>query len=368
MKALLIARKTLIELWREPLLLGLIIGLPLLFLIITALGYGYPLLATYPIRIALRSSQTQAVSLIQEIDSCKYFNGKPCFSIIKVEQPSDAEAALMARTASALLIIDSLHPLQVEIRGDALNMNFIRASTLLEEKIRRWSAVESQRVESLKIVERYVQDEGPLTGFDQYTPGMIVFAILLLIPQSAMLVGKEIRTRTLKRLRLTRSNAFDIVAGYTLAQMVVSIIVIALSISTAMLLGFHNRGSFFLAMITGLILSFSAIGLGLLTACFIKDDSQAINIGSVVTMLQVFISGAFFPMPPVIIGYLAGHPVSPFDIIPATHGMIALQQVISYGAGFKDVSYRLYACFSLSLFFFLIGVLIFHNRQIKASY
>ena len=41
----------------------------------------------------------------------------------------------------------------------------------------------------------------PAHDFNVYAPGMLVFAILLLIPQTALLVGREMRRGTLRRLR-----------------------------------------------------------------------------------------------------------------------------------------------------------------------
>ncbi len=135
----------------------------------------------------------------------------------------------------------------------------------------------------------------PLSDFDAFAPGVMIMAILLLIPQTATLVGRELRTGTVKLLQLSSLSTAEWFAGISLAQMCAAVVQVALMLLMAILLGFHTQGSLVLAFVICLILSFGSIGLGLLVACIIHNDSEAVNTGSVFSMLQVFLSGAFFP-------------------------------------------------------------------------
>jgi ABC-2 type transport system permease protein len=133
----------------------------------------------------------------------------------------------------------------------------------------------------------------------------------------------------------------------------------------ALAMGFHNQGSLFLAVIVGLVICFSAIGQGLVVACFVENDSQALNVGSTATMIQVFVSGSFYQFPPLTLFTLAGHQIDLFDVFPATHGFMALQQVLTYGAGLREVAFRLGATLLLSVLYFLAGVVIFQRLQMR---
>jgi len=133
------------------------------------------------------------------------------------------------------------------------------------------------------------------------------------------------------------------------------------------LLGFHNRGSLWLAMLAGVLLSFSAIGPGLIVACLVSDDSQALNIGGSLSMIGVFLTGAWFPMPASPLFSLGGHEINIYDAIPATHGMLALQRVLVGGAGFGEVSFRLAALFILSLIVFAAGVITFSRIKLNRA-
>lgn len=357
MKLWLVARKNLVEIWREPKLLALVLLLPLAFLVITALGYSTPMLVTHPVWVINAAPQGEA--LLAELAAQRYADGRPVFDVIPTNDPMAAEAALKDRTATMLLTISPAKspelPPEITVRGDPLSPRFYRASVLLDSLLYRYAETWSGQPKKVNLVEQPIAAQGPQTEFDLYAPGMIIFALLLIIPQTAMLVAREIRWQTLRRLRLTPMRAWDLLGGIGLAQLVVA----------AILLGYHNQGQLWLAIVVGLAVSFSAIGLGLLVACFIENDGQAINVGSAVTMTQVFLSGSFYQLPPITLFMLLGHQIDLFDVFPATHGFLALQQVLSYGATFQQISFRLAATLLLSTVYLLIGVVIFQQLKMK---
>jgi ABC-2 type transport system permease protein len=256
-------------------------------------------------------------------------------------------------------------PGSVTIAGDALNPRFYRASVILDSTVSRHADRAAGRPEVVRLVEEPLVAAGPVTEFDLYAPGMIIFALLMIIPQTAMLVARERRWRTLRRLRLTRVHAWELLGGMGLAQMVVAVLQVLLVFLAALAMGFHNQGSLGLAMVVALAISFSAVGLGLVAAGFVENDSQAANVGATFAMLQVFLSGAFFQLPPLTLFTLAGHQIDLFDIFPATHGFLALQQVLSYGAGLPEIAFRLGTTLLLSLLYLAGGVAIFRRLQMR---
>jgi ABC-type multidrug transport system permease subunit len=113
------------------------------------------------------------------------------------------------------------------------------------------------------------------------------------------------------------------------------------------------------------LVAVSAIGIGLIVGCFIQNDSQAVNLGSTVAMLQVFASGSFFPVPAPTLFRLFGHEIAWNDILPATHAMTALQQSILYGVHLDQIAFRLVAAAVLSLVFFLVGALLYRWKVLR---
>ncbi|MEW5959302.1 MAG: ABC transporter permease, partial [Chloroflexota bacterium] len=293
MRIWLIARKSLLEISREWQLLGLTLLLPVVFLGLTAAGYSASLSRTYPMLVYQGGAPvTGQAGLFESIASTRYPNDRPVFNVQPVGNLALAEAALQDNSAVALVTArttDAGLP-AVTVRGDALNPRFYRAGPLLDRVIYAYTDSLAGRPDTVRTALKPVTAAGPETEFDLYAPGMIVFALLLLIPQTAMLVAREIRQRTLNRLRLTPMRALDLLAGVGLAQMVVAGLQVLVVFTAALAMGFHNRGSVGLALVVGLAISLSAVGVGLAVACFVENDSQAANIGGTASMVQVFLS------------------------------------------------------------------------------
>ncbi len=364
MRAWLIARKSLLEILREPQLLLLELALPFIFVGITAVTYTAPLQVTYGVWVMGADANA---ALVEELKAQRYPDGAPVFEITYTTDRAAAQAALKDRKATALLALETgvAGQLAATIVGDALYPRFHRASTLLDAAVNRYADRVAGRPQVMQVEASALVAAGPRTEFDLYAPGMMIFALLMLIPQTAMLVAREMRWKTLRRLRLTRMRAIDLLAGVSLAQLVVAATQVVIVFLTALAMGFHNQGSLAVALLVGLVMSFSAIGQGLIVACFSKNDSEAANVGSTLTMLQVFLSGAFFQLPPITMFTLADHQIDLFDVFPATHGFMALQHVLSYGFGLREIGFRLLATALLSGLYFVAGVFVFHRLQMQ---
>jgi ABC-2 type transport system permease protein len=365
MRAFLVARKSLLEMLREWQLLLLVVLLPVGFVGITAAGYSAPLLTTHPVLLA--GADPEDAPLISELASLRYADGRPIFDLSPATSLDAADEALRDRQVTALLLL-SPDDSSITIRGDALSARFYRASAILESTATRYAGRAAGHPERIRIIEQPLGGASPESEFDIYTPGMIIFALLMIIPQTAMLVAREIRWDTLRRLRLTPLRAWELLAGTSLSQMVIAVIQVVVVLLSALLMGFHNHGSLVLAIFVGLIISFSAIGMGLVVACFVENDSQAINVGSTVTMILVFVSGSMYRLPSVTLFTLAGRRIELFDVFPATHGFLALQQVLSYGAGIEEVAFRLGATLVLSLLYFALGVYVFGRLRMRGGF
>jgi ABC-type multidrug transport system permease subunit len=248
------------------------------------------------------------------------------------------------------------------VKGDATSMAFINASTYLEAAL---TPVQEKREGLYPVVVMTAEDLSmnmPQTDFDAFAPGVMIMAILLLIPQTATLIGREIRSGSIQLLQMSPLSTVQWFAGISLAQMVTAFGQVVVMLGMAAALGFHMQGSLVLATVICLILSFSSIGLGLLTACLIHNDSEALNTGSIFSMVQVFLSGAFFPFNSPTLLTIGGHELGAFDLIPATQAMTILRQSLVCGAGYGTIAFRLWVMVGLSILFFMIGIVFFNRR------
>jgi ABC-type multidrug transport system permease subunit len=364
MKVLLVARKYLVEILREPQLLLLTILTPAAMMLVMAFGYGQnPRLLTYNLLVSDQSAGLAAEDL-RALEMQRYSDGRPMFHLIPETDMARADESLRNKEAALLVTFeqDANGKLTRTVKGDGTSMAFITASGYLEAAE---NPVQERREGLHPIVSLETEDTSlhmPQTDFDAFAPGVMIMAILLLIPQTATLIGRELRSGTIKLLQLSPLRTTEWFAGISLAQMAAAVAQVVIMLLMAKALGFHTQGSLGLAVVICLILSFGSIGLGLLVACLIHNDSEAINTGSVFSMMQVFLSGAFFPFNSPTLLTINGHQLGVLDIVPATQGMMILRQSLVCGAGFDEIAFRMGLMLGLSILYFVLGILFFNRK------
>jgi ABC-2 type transport system permease protein len=394
MKIWCITRKTLLELWREPLLLGLMLFFPLTLVGVYYLAFGQTNqgLASY-LSIAVVNDDAGAIltdnsvrragtELIEAIRQAE-FEGQPVFQVNLATGPRRAEITLREHKTSLVLFIPSNFtqvllagaagnpppaPATVSLVGDSGSTNFVFAQSFLNGLVRQFVQQTTGWPEvPLNIVYEFVPGTGTMSDFDFGVGGIIVFGLMFLIITTATVLVRENVTGTLRRLRLTRAKAGDLLLGVTLAQLGVAVIQIPLTFGAAVALGFHSNGSLLLAIVIGLLLTLSAVGLGLMVACFARTDGEAANLGSGVLVPMVFLSGALFPLPEVPLGAIAGHTIQLYDLLPATHASEAMRRVLIFGDGPAAIWYELTALALLSFITLGVGVRLYQKLQLRQN-
>jgi ABC-2 type transport system permease protein len=391
MKALCIARKTLLELWREPMLWLLLLIFPLAFIGLYDIAFSQTSegLETY-LRVLIANEDTGVTmadgtrwqaggTLIEALREAE-FEGQPIFGVAIVTDRRTAEITLGERKASLLLSIppdfsqslldislgvDRASPPVVSLVGDPALSDYAFAQSFLDDMIRQFARQAAGWDETVTWTYDFLPGTGTMSDFDFGVPGIIGFGTMFIVITTAMTMVRENVNRTLQRLRLTRARASDLLVGVTVAQMVVALVQIPLTFGAALLFGFQNNGSLLLAMAVGLLLSLSSVGLGLLTACFARNDGEAANLGGVIMVVMVLMSGAIYPMPDAPIATIASHTIQLYDILPPKHASEAMRQVLVLGDGAGAIAYELAAMVVLSMLFLAVGVFLYQRLQMR---
>jgi ABC-2 type transport system permease protein len=384
-----IARKTLRELVRERLSLGLVFVFPILILgfYYVAFGDTDPGLAKYMRLLAVNEDvgattddgqQRQEGARLLNLLRALEFEGQAMFDVTEVRDPQAAEIALREHKAALLLTIppdftssllapDGAAPSTIALTGDPNNANYIFAHSLLNGLLREFSNYALGWDDSaLSINYEFLPGTGTMSDFEFGVPGMMIFGIMFIVMTSAEVLVREKVGGTLRRLQLTRLRARDLLLGITLAHMLVALAQVPVIFGAARLMGFEGRGSLLLAMGIALLLSLSAVGLGLVVACFARNDGEASNLGSGLLVIIVLMSGAMFPMPKTSIVTIAGRGIQAHEILPSTHASEALRRVLILGDGIGDISYELAALTVLSLLTLAAGVALYQRLQMRA--
>jgi ABC-2 type transport system permease protein len=217
----------------------------------------------------------------------------------------------------------------------------------------------------VSVVEEPLGGSASRTDFEMYVPGILVFAVILLVFQAAMAVARDAEAGALRRLQLTRMTSLDYLVGTSAVLVLIALAGVALTFVTALMLGFRSEGPLWAAFLVTGVTAVSVIGVGLMVAAFSRTVAQAFVIANFPLGLLMFFSGAMFPMPKVGLFTLAGHAIGPFDILPPTHAVAALNKIFTLGAGLGDVAFELGAVVLLSAVYFGIGVLLLRRAELR---
>lgn len=318
---------------------------------------------------------------IEAMQGVTYADGQSILRVIPATNRAKAEVRLKDRDAAALVIIpiDFSRAIQasqqageptttsVVMVGDLANPQYTVAGVIaiaaLDEYIQ--AAIAQQR--PIQFTEEPLGASAARTEFETYVPGLFILSVVMLVVQAAMTVAREVEAATLLRLQLTRMTSLDLLGGISATQVLIGVTSVVLTFLTAWALGFRSQGPLWVAIVVGAVTSLSIVGVGLLVACFSRTVSEAFIYASFPLMLLMFFTGAVFPMPQIPLFAISGHTIGLFDLLPPTHAVVALNKVLTLGAGLGEVVYELTAVLVLSVVYFALGVWLFKRTHLRAQ-
>lgn len=389
MKALVVARKTLLEFWREPQLSILLLIFPSLFVLLyyVAFGQADKGMAQY-LRVLVVNDDAGAATLQDErrqagaqfIDMMRQaeFDGKPVFTVAVVADRREGENALREGKAALLLLIppdltqvlsgQAAAPATLTFVGDPASDYYAFAVSFLDDMARQFAQGDTERqAEAVTVNYEFLPGTGNVMSDFQYgVPGMLVFGILFLIFSTPTVLVRETVRGTWRRLRLARLSSADLLIGVTLAQMVAALLQMLITFGVAALCGFKT-GALPVAIGVGMLLSLAAVGLGLIVACFANNDGEAVNLASGFLVPVTFLSGAIFAMPKAPIATIAGRTIQAYDVLPSAHAAEALRRVMVFGDGPGAILYELVALAILSALYLAAGVILYQQLRMNKS-
>ncbi len=113
---------------------------------------------------------------------------------------------------------------------------------------------------------------------------------------------------------------------------------------------FHTA-NFFLLFLSFILTLLPFLGIGLLSASFIIVFKRGSPLSIIMAMGSGLLSGVLYPVS-VLPGWL--QPLS--ELLPITHGLEAIRQILLQGATLSEISTRLYYLAIFSVIFLAIGI------------
>lgn len=372
-------RKSLLEQARSGWELALVLLTISAFVLVYWLFFGGGS-TSYSLLVLNQDSGPHGAQLTQAIAGLAYPDGIPILRVKPASDRATAETQLRNRDASALLVIPPGFSTRLDdfraggipaegepiiLSGDLTNPIYAVAAVLAGGVVEEYQREVTGQPRPVAVAEEPLGGSATRSEFETYIPGLLVVAVVMMLFTTSVRVASEIERGGVRRLVLTRVTSLEYLAGVSAVQMLVGCLAVLLAFVTAVALGFRSQGPLWLAVLVGAMSAISVIGTGLIVAAFSKTTGQAFVIANFPMVLMMFFSGGVIPVQRIPLFTLGGRTFALFDFLPQTHAVLALNKVLTLGAGPGEVAYELCMVMALSLLYFLAGVFVFDRKVFR---
>ena len=211
----------------------------------------------------------------------------------------------------------------------------------------------------ITIVENYIGIAGNTTVFDLMVPGFVIIGIVMNIVFVASVITEEYEFKTLEKLQLTPMRAVHLIAGLSLAQLLIALVQIVVLFALSLLFGYNATGSFVVGGLIAWILSLSMLGIGMIIGSISKKSTIAGSISSVVAIPLYMIT--FFPVwgiQQIQMFQISGNVVGVFDLLPTNTATRMIIQAMTYGQTFSDLGFEFGLLIVVTLIYLIIGLVL----------
>jgi ABC-2 type transport system permease protein len=356
-----VAKKELKQASRDPLTLGMLLGLPTVMLLM----YGYAI--NFDVRhvaLALRDLDKSQASreLVAEFTNSSYFD-----VVRDVAAGDDLDRLTERRVAKAVLLLPEGFS-RTLARGGTAGVQLLldgadanTATTVLGYASALVGAANARRIEerSAGRIDLAPIDYEPRVFYNPelrttqfLVPGLVGFILMLTaVLSTALSVVREKERGTLEQLRVTSLRSSELIVGKTLPYLAISLAATVLILVAArVLFGVVVRGSYLDLLVATVIYLIGALGFGLLVSSLSESQAMAFQVGMVTSMLPaIFLSGFIFPiraMPEAVQALTYA--------VPARYFLVVLRGIILKGGALveymRDVAFLvLYATVVLTI-------------------
>jgi ABC-2 type transport system permease protein len=354
-----IGKRNLKEIYRNPVLLGFLLGMPVAFMLVfvAATGGGQASPISMSIVDEDRSQNSSAfVQYIGGVDAIELNDpvyseesqaqedldeGKISFYLLI---PSGFEAAQQTQQTVNLELIykaaDPMIGLQLKPIIEAVGSEFLGVAPPLNVE--------------LKGTESIIKN--PAVNF--YAPGIAVYGLMILISTAAGIIAGDREKGFLARMFTTPVKPSDFILGYSLPFIPVLIISTLIYLGVGMALGLTVVGNLGHAFLIFFLVGLCGIGIGMIVGSLVKSESQA-GVSWLFIVPAAMISGAWFTvdrMPSVL--------RSVAEVLPFIHAIDASRAVLN-GSSFPAIVLDIYWLIGWAVVLFATGIVLFRRTMVS---
>jgi ABC-2 type transport system permease protein len=379
MRTLVIAQAQVRDLLRNPVIVLLALGLGPFFVLLISLFFPSGGSTTYPVAVVAAAQPADRAAVAEARAALAGFSNNTGAPILQLVDVADSEQARRAveehsaiawvgfpdgfASAIAAADVDAGIGIPVAVGGDQANPLYPVAAIMVHQALADHLGGLTARTPVIDLTEVAIGNSSSRTEFESSVPGILIFAIGLIIFTSASAVAQEVESGTIRRLARTPLRAAEVLGGIGIVQATIGLLAGALSLATAIGLGFRAAGSLPLIVLVWFLTSLSVIGLGLVVGALSATVSQAFIAANLPFGVFMFLSGTMFPVRGIALASIAGQEVNLLDLLPPRHAVNALTSLVTYGSA--DIGYELAMLTALSLGYFALGAWLFGRRQLR---
>lgn len=354
-----IGKRNLKEIYRNPVLLGFLLGMPIAFMLVFIASAGGAQASPIAMSIVDEDSSQTSSAFIQYLGSADAIElNQPIYSAESQAQvdlqdgkislylliPSGFQAAQQAQQTINLELIykaaDPMTGLQLKPVIEAVGSQFLGVIPPLN--------VELKGTES-KI-------KNPAVNF--YFPGIAVYGLMILISTASQIIAGDRERGFLARMFTTPARPWDFILGYSLPFIPVLIVSTLIYLGVGMALGLTVVGNLGHAFLIFFLIGLCSVGIGMIVGSLVKSESQT-GISWIFIVPMAMISGAWFTVDrmPSAVKSIAG-------ALPFIHAIDASRAVLN-GSSFSAIILDLYWLAGWTVVLFVTGIILFRRTMVS---
>ena len=354
-----IGKRNLKEIYRNPVLLGFLLGMPVAFMLVFIAAAGGGQASPIAMSIVDEDRSQTSSAFIQYLGSIEAIElNEPIYSEKSQAQedledgrisfylfiPSGFEEATQAQQTVNLELAykeaDPMIGLQVKPIIEAVGSEFLGMAPPLNVE--------------LKGTESKIKNE--VVNF--FFPGIAVFGLMILIATGAEIIAGDREKGFLARMFTTPARPWDFILGYSLPFIPVLIVSTLIYLGVGMALGLTVVGNLGHAFLIFFLIGLCSIGIGMIVGSLVKSESQA-GVSWIFIVPMAMISGAWFSVEgmPSAVKSVAG-------ALPFIHAIDASRAVLN-GSSFSAIILDLCWLVGWAVVLFAVGIVLFRRTMVS---
>ena len=354
-----IGKRNLKEIYRNPVLLGFLLGMPVAFMVVFTAAAGGGEASPIAMSVVDEDQSQNSSTFIQYLGSVDAIELNE--SIYSEE--SQAQEDLEDGSISLYLLIPS--GFEETTQGQqTINLELFYKGVdpmigLLLQPIIEGAGSEFLGVAPpLNVELRGTESEIKNPAVNFYAPGIVVFGLMILISTAAEIIAGDREKGFLARMFTTPARPWDFILGYSLPFIPVLIISTLIYLGVGMALGLTVVGNLGHAFLIFFLIGLCAIGIGMIVGSLVKSASQA-GVSWLFIVPIAMISGTMFT-----VEYMPSALRSIAGAFPFIHAVDASRAIIN-GSSFSTIILDLYWLIGWAVVLFAAGILLFRRTMVS---